>query len=172
MSKSPLVAQLETGGDLLISFFGAFDPAIHDRPLTPSEHPGGRAWSAKDHLSHLVQREFDFLPIARRVINREPDPVRLGHRGATPAERAAFVNRENQTVVDERRGESFGELLAQFSALRGELVTLVAALSDAELQGQVELAPGRELPAGDLLSSSHRHATAHVDMVARALSEP
>jgi hypothetical protein len=117
-----LVAKLQSGVDEVVAFFDRIESAELARPLTTSQHPGGRHWSARHHLAHLVQRELDFLPIAHRVIAQEADPVRLAKRGATAAERVASVNRENQEVIELRATEPVKRLLAELVRARAALV--------------------------------------------------
>ena len=162
--EEKLVDQLENGVREIAEFFKSLDPKEASTPISASEHPGGRPWTPKDHLAHLVARESDFLEIAQRVVARELNPVRLEHRGSTPEERKAYVHRENQLKVDDRH-ELLPDLLGELLALRAELASLVGPLSQEDLTRVVAVAPGRELPARTLLESSDRHAKAHLELL-------
>lgn len=149
----------------VVAFFGSENPEELDQPQTTSQHPGGRPWSAMDHLAHLLQRELDFLAIAKRIAAHEQDPVRLGHRGSTPAEQSAFVNRENQERVDSMRGASRAELLDRLTNARMDLISIIAGMSDEELGEFITVTPGRDVAAADLLGAPARHANAHLEML-------
>jgi hypothetical protein len=167
MKTPTLVETLESSLREVVEFFQRFDASELDEPVTASEHPGGRPWSPKDHLAHLVQREMDFLPIARRIVERA-DPLRLGHRGETPAERTAYVNRENQAAVDRRQGQTLSDLLESLVGARMELVSIVGALADDHLERSITLGPERVVVAADLFATTTRHAKAHVAMLDKA----
>jgi hypothetical protein len=148
-----LVEQLQTGARDVADYFKNLEPlAATTMPITPSEHPGGRPWTPKDHLAHLVARELDFLEIARRVAAREPNPLRLEHRGSTSQERAAYVHRENQVNVEERGKFALADLLEELLDLRSQLVSITVEL-------------GQHVPAHALLGSSDRHAQAHIQLL-------
>jgi hypothetical protein len=138
------------------------------RPITPSEYPGGSAWTAADHLAHMVESEWGFLAIGKRLVAGDPDPVRLSRRGTTPDERSAFVNRENQEQVESRRGQSYDDLLSELRTVREQRIGLVERLDDAQMARSVPGAPRADLAWGALLGST-RHAEAHLEMVQRAL---
>jgi hypothetical protein len=164
-TKEELVDRLENGVREVGDFFRSLDPKAASTPISPSEHPGGRPWTPKDHLAHLVARERDFLEIAHRVVAREPNPLRLERRGSTGEERTAYVNRENQLNVDDRRELLLQDLLEELLALRSQLASLVGSLSQDDLTRPVAVAPGRELAARALLESSDRHAKAHLELL-------
>lgn len=172
MTSSQVAAELQAGGEEVVDFFTSLDPVAAHLPVTASGHPGGRPWSPKDHLAHLVQREFDFLPIARRVIAQESYPVRLEHRGSTAQERTEFVNRENQAAIEDRKHATFADLLAEFVALRSELASLVQGLSSDDLTRDVAVTAGRYVAAGVLLGSSDLHAKAHLQTLRGGLIDP
>jgi hypothetical protein len=119
-----------------------------------------------------VVRERDFLQIAQRVVAKEPNPVRLEHRGSTPEERAAYVHRENQLNVDDRTEMALPDLLGDLLALRSQLASLVRSLYEDDLTRVVAVAPGREVPARTLLESSDRHAKAHLELLSAARVSP
>jgi hypothetical protein len=138
------------------------------RPITPSEYPGGSAWTAADHLAHMVESEWGFLAIGKRLVAGDPDPVRLSRRGTTSDERSAFVNKENQERVESRRGQSYDDLLTELRTVREHRIQLVEGLDDEQLARSVPGAPRADLAWGALLGGT-RHADAHLEMVQRAL---
>jgi hypothetical protein len=161
-----LIEQLEAGAREVTDYFRHLDPvAARTLPITASEHPGGRPWTSKDHLAHLVVRERDFLEIARRVVARDPNPIHLEHRGSTAQERAAHVHRENQVDVEDRRDVALTDLLKELLLLRSQLVSLLVSLSPHDLNRPVSAPPGQEVPATRLLASSDRHAKAHIELL-------
>jgi hypothetical protein len=161
-----LVEQLEAGAREVADYFRHLNPVdARTLPITASEHPGGRPWTSKDHLAHLVARERDFLEIARRVVVRDPHPIHLEQRGSTAQERAAHVHRENQVAVEDRRDVALTDLLDELLVLRSQLVSLLVSLSPLDLNRSVSAAPGQEVPAARLLASSDRHAKAHIELL-------
>ena len=171
MTDSKLVEELLAGREQVVDFFSGLDSVAVNTPATASEHPGGRPWSAKDHLAHLVQRESSFLPIARRVIDHEPYPTRLESRGDTPEERSIFVNRENQAVIENRQHQTVAGLLEEFVALRSQLVSMVEGLSSNDLVWNLAVTAERDAAVGILLGSSDRHARAHLQTLRGVLIE-
>jgi uncharacterized damage-inducible protein DinB len=140
------------------------------RPITASEQPGGSAWSATDHLAHVIQSELGYVAIGRRLVAGDPDPVRVSRRGNTPEERTAFVNRENQAQVESRRGQSFEEFLDELRKVCDKRIQLLDGLTDDQLSQQTPGAQRADVTWAALLGST-RHAEAHLAMVQRALAE-
>ena len=140
-----------------------------ERPITASQHPGGSPWSAKDHLAHVVQSEWGFFAIGRRLIAGDPDPVRISRRGNTPEERAEFVNGENQAQVRARLGQSFDELLDELQRVVEQRIQLLHGLSDDQLARPI---PGSEWAnrSWAAMLGNTRHAEAHVAIVQRGLA--
>ena len=141
-----------------------------ERPITTSEHAGGSPWSAKDHLSHVVQSEWGFLEIGQRLVANDPDPARLSRRGNTSHERNAFVNKENQDQVQFRNGQGFAELLDELRNVCEQRIQLLNGLTDEQLARLVPSSERAGLQWAALLGST-RHAEAHVEIVQRALAE-
>lgn len=139
------------------------------RPITASQHPGGSPWSATDHLAHVVQSEWDFLAIGRRLVAGDPDPVGLSRRGNTPNERTAFVNRENQAQIQSRRGQSFDELLDELRKVIEQRIQLLHGLNDDQLAWPIPGSQRANLQWAALLGNT-RHAEAHLATVQHALA--
>jgi hypothetical protein len=148
--------------------FRKIPPSDRQRPITPSQLPGGLAWTATDHLAHVVESEWGFLAIGRRLVAGDPDPVRLSRRGNTPDERTAFVNRENQEQVESRRGQSYDDLLGELRRVRDKRIQLLHGLDDDQLARSVPGSPRADLVWSALLDNT-RHAEAHLEIVRRAL---
>jgi hypothetical protein len=139
------------------------------RSITPSQHPGGSPWSATDHLAHVVESEWGFLAIGRRLVAGDPDPTRISRRGNTPAERDSFVSSENQTQVESRRGQSFEILIEELRRVCEQRVQLLHGLTDDQLARPVTGAQRAEVRWAALLGST-RHAQAHLEMVQQSLA--
>lgn len=165
-----LVIRLRSQMEEVEESFREIRIADRRRPITTSEHPGGSPWSASDHLAHVVQSERGFLAIGRRLVAKDPDPVRLSRRGDTPDERTAFVNGENQDQVEARRGQSCEELFDELRKVREQRIQLLNGLSDEQLARSVPGSERADLTWAALLGST-RHAEAHVEIVRRALAE-
>jgi len=169
LRSDELAIQLQTEMLAVLEMFREIQSRDRQRPLTPSEHPGGSPWSATDHLAHVVESELSFLAIGRRLIVADPDPTRISLRGHTPAERDAFVNRENHAQVESRRGQSFEDLVEELRGVCEQRVQLLKGLSDEQLARPVPGAQRADVRWAALLGSTH-HAGAHLAMVRRALA--
>lgn len=93
-----VIASLAAQRAEVAAFFRGMPGDAVGAPCTESEDPGVAPRSPKDHLAHLVVRERDFVELLERAARGGTDL--LDGRGHTPAERDAFVNRENQREVD------------------------------------------------------------------------
>jgi hypothetical protein len=160
-----LLAQRED----LERFFVSLAATEWERPLTASEQPDGTDWSAGDHLARVVESEWGFLHIRQRVVAGDPNPLRLARRGNTPEERSAFLNRENQQQVEQRRGQDRDQLLEELRRVRAERSALVINLSDQELSRPVPGWPAPDPAAANILAST-RHSQAHGELVRNALA--
>ena len=169
LRSDDLAVQLQTHLLAVFEAFREIQSRDRERPLTPSEHPGGSPWSATDHLAHVLEREWGFLAIGQRLIVADPDPTRISLRGNTPAERDAFVNRQNQAQVESHRGQSFEDLVEELRGACEHRVQLLKGLADEQLARPVPGAQRADVQWAALLGSTH-HAEAHLDMVRRALA--
>jgi hypothetical protein len=139
------------------------------RSITPSQHPGGSPWSVTDNLAHVVESEWGFLAIGRRLVAGDPDSTRISRRGNTPAERDSFVNSENQAQVESRRGQSFETLIEEFGRVCEQRVQLLHGLTDGQLALPVSGALRADVQWATLLGST-LHARTHLGMVQEALA--
>jgi uncharacterized protein (TIGR03083 family) len=117
--------------DLLTRERAAFEQAL--AALTPAQLTGPRdaaGWSAQDHLVHLTAWERSVVYLLRG----RPRHEGLGVDEATylnPGD--DFVN-VNAAIVRQARGQSLEATQAEFQAVHAELRTLLAGLTDADLQ--------------------------------------
>jgi hypothetical protein len=169
LQSEELAVQLRTQLLALDQSFREIPGRDRQRPITPSQHPGGSSWSATDHLAHIVESEWGFLAIGRRLVAADPDPTRLSRRGNTPTERDALVNSENQTQVESRRGQSFEDLIDELRRVSEQRVRLLHGLSNDQLARPVPGAQRAEVRWAALLGST-RHAQAHLEMVQQSLA--
>lgn len=163
-----LLSDLETQIVEVAHYFEELAPAVLTAPCTPSLHPGGRPWTAKDHLSHIVFAEENFHRLVARALAGDRTP--LSFRGETPQERDAYVNRENQIDVDAHQSDELQQLLVAFREER--LVTISTARSlEAPQFGMPLIIEGHQLALVQLFRSAHVHARLHVQHVQRALAD-
>lgn len=164
-TKGDLAAALRTQEAELRARFEAMPAGELTSPRTPSRLQGAAAWSAKDHLAHLVRSEQTFRDLVERVLAGDTDALLMSHRGSTPEDREAYVDHENQRHVDEHRHVSLDDLLASLAEARKATVELIEALPDDALATPLRGASGEGFSLGRLLGASGRHARAHLGMI-------
>ncbi len=168
-SRDELASALRTQEAELRARFEAMAAAELTAPCTVSRVPGAKAWSPKDHLTHLVRSEQTFRGLVERVLAGDADALLMRHRGSSREDREAYVNRENQQYVDEHRHVGLDELLGDFAKARTLTIELIEALPDDALTAPVSGASGEGLSLDHLLGASGRHARAHLELIDSAL---
>lgn len=166
VSDAKVVSDLETQITEVSHYFRRLSPRVVTAPCTPSLHPGGRAWTPKDHLSHIVFAERNFHRLIASVLAGDRTP--LAFRGDSARARDEYVNRENQVDVDLHRDDELEQLLGAFEAARRQTIRTLRDLEESRLQTPLT-AEGRRLSLGQLFPIAHTHARLHVDHVRRAL---
>lgn len=120
---------------------------------------GGETWSAYDIVGHLIHGErTDWMPRARIIL--------------ADGEARTFEPYDRFAQFRESAGKSLGQLLREFTTLRGENM---AALAELDL-GPEDLAKRGRHPElgtvtlGELLSTWVVHDLGHVAQISRAMS--
>ncbi len=168
LEHAELAVQMVRQSAAVERFFGTLTPEELERPCTENQLPRHRPWNARDHLAHLVFREQGFHDLLDRVVDGDREPLR--GRGATQAERDAFVNEENERDVEAHRGESLANLIRLWSEARAETLRRVAGLSDQDRSRSLSLPDSSgQVTVRALLLSPLRHADAHLDQLGRGL---
>lgn len=123
MPESPafLADRLKTEGEKTCAFFSALTP---DQWQTLVYTEGGH-WTVRSVLAHFVTAEKGFLKLFSEI--------RAGGPGASED---FDIDRYNASQQEKTREISPAELLEQFRAVRAEMTSLVASLSEEDLQKQ------------------------------------
>lgn len=166
--RDRILASLLRERSELESRYRHFDDDLLDTPCTPSEDPGGRDWTPRDHLAHLLRIEVAFLAMARATIGGEGDPVRIP--GSSMEEKLQAVHRANEEHVDALRGRSVDELLTELAAARAETLAFIDELSDDQLDLPIPGAPWGDGSIGSVLRTNAYHERQHLAWVDEGLA--
>lgn len=139
------------------------------RPVTESETDDGSAWSAFDHLAHLLRIEHAFLAMAEATVAGERAPVKIP--GATFEEKLAAVHAANETHVAEQRQRSLAEVVADLAEARAATLGFIDSISDEQLDLPMPGAPWGDGTIGGVLGANGLHERQHIAWVTEAAAE-
>ena len=151
-----------TRTDLLRSLEGAREELVDvARSLTAEElevqvHEGG--WNVWDVLAHVAASEARLLDRAGKIVNGQatPDP------NYNPT-------LSTQSQVDERRGRTVEQLLAELMASRADMVWTLDALKDAQLDIEGCLASGKPIDVRGIIQRVADHERGHTEEIRAAI---
>ena len=123
MPDSPafLAERLKTEGEKTLAFFSALTPAQWQSVI----YTEGAEWTVRSILAHFVTAEQGFLKLFASI--------RAGGPGASED---FDIDRYNASQQQKTKELTPGELLAQYQATRAEMVAVVAAFAEADLERQ------------------------------------
>ncbi len=149
---------------LLDTFAGLSEEQLH-AGLTPSEHDPAILWSALDHLAHLSLIEHNFAGMVRRHIAGDANPVGLAtDADGKPRSRAdimASVHAMTDQWQHKHAGKSLSEVVALGQQARSVTLTLLAELTDAQLDEVLPGAPWADGTIGGVLAANADHGRMH-----------
>ena len=155
-SNAEIIATIEQGTAEVQRVFGP----LSETHWQTCVHPGADGWTAQAVLAHLAARRG----VHERLLRRAAED-------SAPLTGGTALDGWNQVLVDERRGQSRDELLAEFQAVQDTLIVQVAALSEAQLALPVTLPQGDERALGEVVAlAGGVHASRHAQEVAQALA--
>lgn len=165
MNRIEIEIKLNRDRAWLLETLAATDPAELSRPATPSEHDPSTTWSMLDHVAHLILIERNFNAMIRRHLEGHPNPVGLRQdnsgRERTREEIMASVHAMTEEWKREHEGKSLGEIVALGQAVRGDTLSLLAQLTDAQLAETLPGAPWADGTIGGVLAVNADHGRMH-----------
>jgi hypothetical protein len=174
MNRTELEVKLNRDRAWLLETYAAMPPADLARGATPSEHDPSSRWSAKDHLAHLAGIEKSFNRMIRRHLAGDANPVGLttGPDGAPrPREEImAAVHAMTEAWVREHRDKTLSEVIALGQLVRGEMLQLLAGLTDEQLADMLPGAPWADGTIGGVLGVNGDHGRMHWRWVQEGLA--
>ncbi len=136
------------------------------RPVTPSETDDGGAWSAFDHLAHLLRIERAFLTMAEATLAGDRAPVKIP--GATFEERLQSVHAANEVHLTEQRGRSLDAVLADLADARAATLAFIQSITDEQLDTPMQGAPWGDGTIAGVLGANGLHERQHIAWVEEA----
>lgn len=120
MSETDQLAQkLTSEGERLAAFFESLD----EQQWKTEVYTEGSIWTIRNILAHLVTAERAFVKLFAAV-----------REGGPGVSEDFSIDRYNARQQEKSSGLSAQELLAQYRAVRAEMVTFVSGLDDTELE--------------------------------------
>jgi hypothetical protein len=174
MNRTEIEVKLSTDRAWLLESFAAISEEDLNRGITTSREDPESKWSAKDHLAHLVGIEIAFNGIIRRHLEGKGNAIGItsnqdGSRRSRDEVMTA-VHTMNEEWVRRHHHKSFDEIVAIGQKVRAETLTLLAGLSDAQLEEEVPEAPWRNATVGGILALNGDHARQHFSWVSAGLA--
>ena len=135
------------------------------RGVTQSEHDPKVMWSMADHFVHTSLIEHNWNAMVRKHFAGAPDAVGMRtNADGTPKSREevmAGIHAWTEEWADKHRGKSLDELVAVGQNARGETLTLLAELTDEQLQSKIPGAPWADGTVGAILAANAAHGRMH-----------
>lgn len=165
MRRIDIEKELHSGRVWLLDEYAALTEEQLHQGLTPSEHDAANLWSALDHLAHLSLIERNFAAMVRRHIAGHDNPVGLrtdeqGQPRSMP-EIMAAVHAMTDEWQQAHAGKSFSEVVALGQASRAVTLTLLAELTDEQLDETLPGAPWADGTIGGVLAANAGHGRMH-----------
>jgi hypothetical protein len=169
-------AEIETELEEALTAFEAAARALTPeqlvRPCTESEAPGSGAWSAKDHVAHVVRVERFFLGVATRAAAGDPDPIAFSRLGSNQDEVRAAIHRDNQRHVEELASRSLDQLFDDLRSARTATLAFIDAHEETVLATPVPGSPWGDGTIGGLLGRNAAHELIHLQTFQEGLARP
>jgi uncharacterized damage-inducible protein DinB len=150
-----LSAKLQSEGEKVFAYFSALAPEQWHQVIDSES----AEWTVRSVLAHLVSAEQGFLKIFASI--------RDGGPGASDD---FDIDRYNASQQDKLADVPPAELMTRYQAVRAEMTTFAASLTESDLQKQ-----GRHPALGittlaDMLKLVYLHNTMHLRDVKRVIS--
>jgi hypothetical protein len=165
MNRIEIEIKLNRDRAWLLETYAAMQPEELTRPATPSENDRASMWSLLDHLAHLALIERNFNAMIRRQLAGHPNPVGLTTRADGSARPREEIMRDVHASTEawkrEHAGKTLSEVVALGQTLRGETLTLLAQLTDAQLEEKLPGAPWADGTIGGVIAANADHGRMH-----------
>src|ERR1044072_1941174 len=174
MNRTELEIKLNQDRAWTLETFAALSEAELNCDLKPSRHNAESKWTAKDHLAHLIGIEIVFNKIIKRHLEGQANAIGIvvkedGTR-RSQEEIMAIVHAMNEQWIIEHHDKSFNEIAALGQKVRAETLTLIAGLSDEQLNEKITGAPWADASISGILAVNGDHARQHYGWVKAALT--
>lgn len=173
MTRTEIERKLNHDRAWLLETWAAFSPEDLTRGITVSRHDPNFRWRALDHLTHLAGIEAVFNRIIRRYLAGEADPIGLSKSAdgtrLSLEEIMARVHAMNDAFVLQHQAKSFSEIVALGQQTRAETLSLLAELSDTQLDEKIPGAPWADGTIGGIIAVNGDHARQHHGWVTTGL---
>ena len=175
MTRTEIEIKLNHDRAWLLETWATFTTEDLTRGITVSRHDSAFRWSALTHLTHLAGIEAVFNRIIRRFLAGDADPIgiatsadgtRLSHEAIM-----ARVHAMNDAFVLQHQAKSFSEVVALGQQIRAETLSLLAELSDAQLEAKIPGAPWADGTIGGIIAVNGDHARQHYGWVTAGLAK-
>lgn len=174
MTRTELEIKLNRDRAWLLETWAAYSLNDLMRGITVSRHDPKFHWNALDHLAHLAGIEAVFNRIIRRYLVGEADPIGFSNAAdgtrLSQEEIMARVHAMNDAFVLQHHAKSFSEIVALGQQIRAETLSLLAELSDAQLEEKIPGAPWADGTIGGILAVNGEHARQHYGWVTAGLT--
>jgi hypothetical protein len=169
-TREALIAALAEQRERLEHWFAARTPEEMERPVTPSEAPGGAMWRVQDHLAHALGVERYLQGVVKRTLAGADDPAGFyTQAGSLTYEAVARVaNESNERAVAKYHDEPAAALLERLGETRQATLALLASLSDEQLDQASPHSPFPPETVRGLFLQMARHDGQHVDWLTEA----
>jgi uncharacterized damage-inducible protein DinB len=154
-TSAGLADKLKSEGEKIAGFFSA----LSSEQWQTAIYAEGAAWTPRSILAHLVTAERGFLKLFENV--------RTGGGGASTD---FSIDRYNARQQEKTRLLPAQELLAQFSAVRSEMVRYVAGLNDMDLAARGRHPALGETSLFEMIKMIYLHNNMHVRDIKRVLA--
>ena len=175
MTRTEIEIKLNRDRAWLLETWTAFSTEDLTRGITVSRHDSNFRWSALDHLTHLAGIEAVFNRIIRRSLAGEADPIGLAKSAdgtrLSHEEIMARVHAMNDAFVLQQHGKKLSEIVALGQQTRAETLSLLAELSDTQLEEKIPGAPWADGTIGGIIAVNGDHARQHFGWVTAGLAK-
>lgn len=176
MNRTEIEIKLNKDRAWTLETWAAYSPEDLTRGITISRHNPDFSWSAKDHLAHLAGIEAVFNTIIKKFIAGDQNPISIMKNpdGTAPSreEIMAKVHAMNDDWVSKHVEKSFHEIVALGQQIRASTLSLLAELSDAQLEEKIPGAPWGDGTVGGIIAINDDHAKQHFGWVTAGLEKP
>ncbi len=175
MNRTEIEIKLNQDRAWTLETWAAYPAEDLTRGITISRHNPDFLWSAKDHLAHLAGIEAVFNTIIKKYLAGDPNPISIMKNtdGTAPSreEIMAKVHKLNDDWVNQHHAKTFNEIVALGQQIRSSTLSLLAEVSDAQLEEKVPGAPWGDATIGGIIAINGDHAKQHFGWVTAGLEK-
>ena len=164
MNRIEIECKLNTDRSWLLETLAAMSEEELNAPRTPSEHDASKMWSFADHFIHTTLIEKNWNAMFRRHLAGGTG-MNLGRNAdgsPQPREQVmAGIHKWTEAWAEEHRGKSLNELVQVGLAARAETLSLLAELTDEQLDSKIPGTPWADSTVGGIMAANADHGRTH-----------